>query len=186
MKPSSITIILGLITCGACVGSASATVFRDRTSFDGASQNVRTIDFESVRPDFDQQPEIDGVFFRNLSGPARIISGGTSKMLLGGSAGEITSLTVFLPPGTTAVGCDQFGSPMILSISTGESVTMEQSDTSRFVGFTSDQPIKYLSISFDFPEPTFDAIIDNLSYGQRRAGNEPPVPKILVTDNTGR
>jgi hypothetical protein len=151
MKPSCITIILGLITCGACVGSASATVFRDRTSFDGASQNVRTIDFESVRPDFDQQPEIDGVFFRNLAGPARIISGGTSKMLLGGSAGEITSLTVFLPPGTTAVGCDQFGSPMILAISTSESVTMDQSDTSRFVGFTSDQPIKYLSISLIFP-----------------------------------
>jgi hypothetical protein len=161
-------------------------VFRDRASFNAASQNLSTIDFEFVRPDFDQQPEIDGVFFRSLSGPARIISGESSKMLLASSVGEITSLYVFLPPGTTAVGVDQFGSPMIVTTSTGESVTMEQSDASRFVGFTTNQPMEYVRIFFDFPEPTFDAIIDNLSFGQRRAANEPPAPQILVTNNTGR
>ena len=70
---------------------------------------------------------------------------------------------------------------MIVSTSTGESVTMNQSDASTFVGFVSDQPIESLTISFDFPEPTPDALIDNLSFGQRRAGNEPPAPQLLVT-----
>ena len=52
---------------------------------------------------------------------------------------------------------------MTLSISTGESVTMDQSDTSTFVGFISDQPIQTLIITLEFPEPTPDALIDNLS-----------------------
>jgi len=42
-----------------------------------------------------------------------------------------------------------------------------------------------LIITLDFPEPTPSAEIDNLSFGQRRTGNEPPVPQLLVT-NTGR
>ena len=68
---------------------------------------------------------------------------------------------------------------------TGESVTMSPSDTSTFVGFVSDQPIQRLIITFDFPEPTPNAFVDNLSFGQRRVGNEPPVPQLLMT-NTGR
>jgi hypothetical protein len=75
---------------------------------------------------------------------------------------------------------------MIVSIPNGESVTMDQSDTSTFVGFVSDQPIQKLTISFDFPEPTVSAVVDNLSFGQRRDGNEPPVPQLLVTTDTGR
>ena len=63
---------------------------------------------------------------------------------------------------------------------------MNQSDASTFVGFVSDQPIQKLIISFDFPEPTPSAIIDNLTFGQRRAGNEPPVPQLLVTTDTAR
>jgi len=42
-----------------------------------------------------------------------------------------------------------------------------------------------LIITLDFPEPTPNALVDNLSFGQRRAENEPPVPQLLVT-NTGR
>ena len=40
---------------------------------------------------------------------------------------------------------------------------MDQSDTSTFVGFISDQPIQTLIITLDSPEPTPDALIDNLS-----------------------
>src|SRR6185503_16559124 len=101
-----------------------------------------------------------------------------NKLLHAATVGEITRLLIFLPPGTTAVGCDQFSRPMILSTSTGESVTMDPSDTSNFVGFISDQPIQSLLITLDFPEPTPSALMDNLSYGQRRAGNEPPVPQL--------
>jgi hypothetical protein len=99
--------------------------------------------------------------------------------------GEFTLLRIFLPPGTTAVGCEQFATPMIVSISTGESVMMNPSDSSTFVGFVSDQPIQSLVIMLDVPEPTPNAVVDNLSFGQRRVGNEPPVPHLLVT-NTGR
>src|SRR5215213_5161466 len=173
-----------VLVCCASIGRADAAVFRDRAAFNAASQNVRTIDFESVlnvEPVF----EVDGVFFQNASRSPRIDIQQGSKVLVGETVGEFTRLTIFLPPGTTAVGCDQFSTPMIISISTGESVTMNQSDTSTFVGFVSDQPIQSLIIFFDFPEPTPDVLIDNLSFGQRRAGNEPPAPQLLVT-NTGR
>ena len=175
-----------LFWCGGSPSRAVAVVVRDRTAFNAASQNLRTIDFESEPPNFDQNPYIDGIVFQNLAGPPNIISGPNGKMLLGRSAGEITRLTIFLPPGTTAVGCDQFGTPMILSISSGESVTMDQTDGSRFVGFISEHPIQSVTVFFDFPEPTPDAVVDNLSFGQRRAGSEPPVPQLLVTNIAGR
>ncbi len=176
-----------VLLCFASFSRADAAVFRDRASFNAASQNLTTIDFESAAnaPD-GLRLEIDGVFFHNLSGvPSIVTAQNGNKLLHASTVGEITRLTIFLPPGTTAVGCDQFARPMILSISTGESVTMVQSDTSTFVGFISDQPISSLIITLDFPEPTPDALVDNLSFGQRRAENEPPVPQLLVT-NTGR
>lgn len=63
---------------------------------------------------------------------------------------------------------------------------MNPSDASTFVGFVSDQPIQKLMISLDFPEPTPPAVIDNLTFGQKRTGNEPPVPQLLVTTDTAR
>jgi hypothetical protein len=177
-----------VLVCCSSFSRANATVFRDRTSFNAASQNLNTIDFESAAnvPDGLGFLEIDGVFFRNANGVPSIVTGQNgNKLLRATTVAEFTRLTVFLPPGTTAVGCDQFSTPMIVSTSTGESVTMNQSDTSTFVGFISDQPIQSLIITLDFPEPTPDALVDNLSFGQRRVGNEPPVPQLLVT-STGR
>jgi len=172
-----------LISC-ASFTRADGAVFRDRASFNAASQNLNTIDFEKGAnvPDGLGYMEIDGVFFRNANGVPSIVAGQNgNKLLLAPTVIEFTRLTIFLPPGTTAVGCDQFNTPMILSISTGESVTMNQSDNSTFVGFVSDQAIQSLVITFDFPEPTPDALLDNLSFGQRRVGNEPPVPQLLGT-----
>lgn len=177
-----------VLVCCASPGRADAAVFRDRASFNAASQNLNTIDFEHGAhvPDGLGFLEIDGVFFRNANGVPLIVTGENgNKLLRAPTVIEFTRLTVFLPPGTTAVGCDQFIRPMSVLTSTGESVTMGESDTSNFVGFISDQPIESLIIAFDFPEPTPDVLIDNLSFGQRRAGNEPPVPQLLVT-NTGR
>lgn len=179
--------IVVLILCTS-PGRADGAVFRDRASFNAASQNLGTIDFESGAnvPDGLGFLEIDGVYFINASGVPSIVSGQNgNKLLRGSTLIEFTRLTIFLPPGTTAVGVDQFNRPMIVATSAGESVTMDQSDNSNFVGFVSDQPIQSLIISFDFPEPTPDVLIDNLSFGQRRAGNEPPAPQVLVT-NTGR
>ena len=170
-----------IFSLGGSSSRAEASVFRDRAAFNLASQNLRTIDFESVPANFENDAQIDGVSFRNLFGSLGVVSGPNGKVLFAAGVGEITFMTVFLPPGTTAVGCDQFNTPMILSIS-GESVTMNPSDGSTFVGFVSDQPIQTLTISLDFPEPTPSALIDNLSFGQRRAGNEPPAPQLLVTN----
>jgi hypothetical protein len=160
-------------------------VFRDRPAFNAASQNLHTIDFESVHT-VDSIQEIDGLFFQSIGGSGITTGQNGNKLLSVNSVGEITRMTILLPPGTTAVGCDQFTTPMIVSISTGESVTMDQSNPSTFVGFVSDQPIQTLVIMLDFPEPTPAALVDNLSFGQRRAGNEPPVPLLLVTTDTGR
>jgi len=179
--------VIVLISC-ASVSRVDATVFRDRASFNSASQNLSTVDFESGAniPDGLGFMEIDGLLFFNIGGvPSIVTTQNSNKLLEAPTIGEITLLTIFLPPGTTAVGCDQFATPMIVSTSSGESVTMSPSDTSTFVGFVSDQPIQRLIITFDFPEPTPNAFVDNLSFGQRRVGNEPPVPQLLMT-NTGR
>jgi hypothetical protein len=182
-----VSAIVVLICCTA-FSRADGAVFRDRASFNAASQNLNNIDFESPAnvPDGLGFLEIDGVFFHSATGVPSIVPGQIGNMLLRAqTVGEFTRLMVFLPPGTTAVGCSQFNTPMIVSVSTGESVMMNQSDTSTFAGFVSDQPIQTLIITLDFPEPTPDALVDDLSFGQRRAGNEPPTPQLLVT-NTGR
>lgn len=177
-----------VLVCCASAGRAGAAVFRDRAAFNAASQNLKTIDFESGAniSEVLGLVEIEGVFFTAAGGMPSIQTGQTgTKLLRSQSLIEFTRLTVFLPPGTTAIGFDQFNTPMIVTTSTGESVTMNQSDSSTFVGFVSDQPIQSVVVNFDFPEPTPDVLLDNLSFGQRRAGNEPPVPQLLVT-NTGR
>ena len=174
------SLLMLLVTCCA----TNATVFRDRPAFNAASQNRHVIDFESV-VNTDEGFNVDGVIFDNVVSMGMGTQQG-SKVLVGNSVGEFTRLTIFLPPGTTAVGCDQFSTPMIVAISTGESVMMNPGDASTFVGFVSDQPIERLIISLDVPEPTPPAIIDNLAFGQRRAGNEPPVPQLLVTTDTAR
>lgn len=180
-----------VLVCCSSLSRADAAVFRDRVSFNAASQNLNTIDFESTPnvPDGLGFLELDGVFFHNANGvPTIAIGQNGNKLLRGSTVLEFTRVTIFLPPGTTAVGLDQFNTPMIVAISTGsasETVTMNAGDNSTFVGFVSDQPIQSLVISLDFPEPTPDVLLDNLSFGQRRAGNEPPVPQLLVT-NTGR
>src|SRR5688500_15349976 len=176
-----------VLVCCSSFSIANATVFRDRASFNAASQNLNTIDFESGAnvPNDLSFLEIDGVIFRAANGPSIVTGQNGNKLMRAPSLIEFVRMTIFLPPGTTAVGVDQFNTPMIVSISTGESVTMNPSDTSTFVGFVSEQPIHTLIITLDFPEPTPEVLIDNLSFGQRRAGNEPPLPQLLVT-NTGR
>jgi len=172
----------GVLVMFCC--AANATVFRDRAAFNAASQNLHVIDFESVVYK-EGELEVDGLVLQSAAGMAIATQQG-SKVLVVHSVGEFTQLTILLPPGTTAVGCDQFTTPMIVSINNGESVMMDQSNTSTFAGFVSDQPIQRLIVSLDVPEPTPQAVIDNLTYGQRRAGNEPPVPQLLTTTDTAR
>ncbi len=181
--------VVSLLLFCLCAGTrASAAVFRDRAAFEAAALNLHTIDFESgPRQTSGSQYDIEGIRFISAFGLTVAPDFGTTNTKLHAhTVGEITFMTVYLPPGTTAVGFDQFEKPMIISTSTGESVTMSQSDGSTFVGFTSDQPIRTLTVMLDFPEPTPNAVLDNFSYGQRRAGNEPPRPLLLTYDATGR
>jgi hypothetical protein len=170
----------------ACAGSTAVaqTVFRDRAAFEAAAQNLRTINFDDApQPAEGPEPyEVDGVRFRSITRVELFAApGSTDKRLYAPTVGEITRLTVYLPPGTTAVGLDQFARPMLVN-----GVLMTQGDGSNFVGFVSDTPITELIIMLDTPEPTPTAEIDNLTFGQKRAGNDPPKPTLLTDAATGR
>ena len=185
-RVASFVSLLFICLCPAL--SADAAVFRDRAAFEAAAQNLRTVDFESEqRLEHGLRYDADGILFLSsfgLSVGAPI--GSTNKMLFAHTVGEITYMTIYLPPGTTAVGFDQFARPMQVFATPGESVTMSQGDGSNFIGFISDQPIQTLTVTLDSPEPTPNAELDNFAYGQRRAGNEPPKPLLLTSSPTGR
>ena len=184
---SVVTLLLLCISAGS--RSSAAAVFRDRAAFEAAAQNLHTIDFEGERREISGSGEynVDGIRFLSTFGLTVAPDLGTTNTRLHAhTIGEITFMTVYLPPGTTAVGFDQFAKPMNISTSTGESVTMVASDNSTFVGFVSGEPIQTLTVMLDFPEPTPNAVLDNFSFGQRRAGNEPPSPLLLTNATTGR
>jgi hypothetical protein len=179
---SFVPLFLLFIIAGST--ASAQTVFRDRAAFEAAAQNLRTIDFDSAPQPTDGLGfyEVDGVRFRSINGLEVFgDSGSTDRRLAARTIGEITRLSVYLPPGTTAVGLDQFSRPMSVG-----GVTMTAGDGSNFVGFVSDSPMTELVIMLDFPEPTPDAVIDNLTFGQRRAGNDPPRPLLLTDAPTGR
>src|SRR5215211_5469168 len=119
---SSVLKLFGLgailvLVCWAATGRADAAVFRDRAAFNGAAQNLHVIDFESVvnvEPVF----EVDGVYFRNANRSPRIDTQQGNKVLVGDTVSEFTRLIIFLPPGTSAVGCDQFSTLMNDTMST--------------------------------------------------------------------
>ncbi|HEX8281968.1 MAG TPA: hypothetical protein VF588_01215 [Pyrinomonadaceae bacterium] len=176
------------LLCLFSASSADATVFRDRAAFEAASQNLRTEDFESVGQFDWWRDTIDGLHFGlvGLGGHIGTWPGLSGKVFIAVGVPEITLLRIDLPPGITAVGLDQFARPMEVVTSTGEKVLMTQGDGSNFVGFVSDAPISWLLVTLDQPEPVPPAVMDNLTYGQRRAGNDPPKPLLLTYAATGR
>lgn len=186
---SFLSLLLLLCLYAVSPRGAEAAVFRDRAAFEAAAQNLRTLDFESVPSDLSRNNTIDGISFVNPIGfgvGTTSLTGVPGKVLYASGVGEIVYLTIYLPPGTTAVGCEQFSRPMEVSTSTGEKVLMTQSDGSNFVGFISDIPLGWLRVTLDEPEPVPTIYLDNLSYGQKRAGNEPPAPLLLTVQPSGR
>ncbi|MDT5294065.1 MAG: hypothetical protein QOJ76_945 [Acidobacteriota bacterium] len=176
-----------------CIGAGSqarveAAVFRDRAAFSAAAQNLHTVDFENQTSLSREKDTVDGIVFESLFGPLRVAAGvgAQGKVLRAGGVGEITQLLVRLPPGTTAVGCEQFTRSMDVTTSNGETVNIGATDATPFVGFVTDTPVEYLIFRVDFPEPTDDVVIDDLTFGQRRAGNDPPAPLLLFNAATTR
>ncbi|HYE13912.1 MAG TPA: hypothetical protein VD968_05675 [Pyrinomonadaceae bacterium] len=185
----ALSVVSLSVLCLFSAPSAGAAVFRDRASFEAASQNLHTLDFESVgRFDYWRGDTIDGLHFFNTGFSVTVGTwqGAQSKALIAQGVPEITYLRVELPPGTTAVGLDQFSRPMEVMTSAGEKAFMAQGDGSNFVGFVSEAPMAWLAVTLTEPEPTPPAVLDNLTYGQRRAGNEPPGPLLLTYGATGR
>ncbi|HEX8191145.1 MAG TPA: hypothetical protein VF586_22485 [Pyrinomonadaceae bacterium] len=182
---SSVSLFL---LCLFPASSADAAVFRDRSAFEAASQNLHTLDFESVERFDWWRDTIDGLPFGvvGFGGHVGTWPGLPGKVFISQGVPEITLLRIDLPPGTTAVGLDQFARPMEVMTSAGEKVLMTQGDGSNFVGFVSDVPIAWMLVTLDQPEPTPPAVLDNLTYGQKRAGNEPPKPFLLTNSLTGR
>lgn len=176
------------LLCLFLAPGVGATVLRDRAAFESAAQNLHTLDFESVGQFDWWRDTIDGLHFGFMGFGGRVSTwpGVPGKVLVSVGVPEITLLRIDLPPGTTAVGCDQFARPMEVITSAGEKVLMTQGDGSNFVGFVSDAPIAWLRVTLDFPEPTPPAGVDNLTCGQKRAGNDPPKPLLLTVGATGR
>jgi hypothetical protein len=99
-------------------------------------------------------------------------------------------LEIQLPPGTTAVGCDQFITPMRVSTSTGQQITVTAQTSSTFIGFVSDVPIRTLVFHTDdnmFPNHNPDDLeLDDLVFGQKKNGTQAPAPLLLTEENTER
>jgi len=179
---SFVSLFLFFVFAGPA--ASAQTVFRDRAAFEAAAQNLRTINFESEPQSRSGALayDVDGIRFISSGGLAvEAAPGSTDKKLEALTVGEFTRLVIYLPPGTTAVGLDQFSRPMSVG-----GVTMTAGDGSNFIGFVSDSPVTELVIMLDAPEPTPSAVIDNLTFGQHRAGNDPPRPLLLADAPTGR
>jgi hypothetical protein len=90
--------VVVVIVVGASPSRADAAVFRDRPSFNAASQNLNTIDFESGAnfPDGLGFLEIDGVFFRSPNAASIITGQNGNKLLRAPTLIEFTRLTISL------------------------------------------------------------------------------------------
>ncbi len=130
---------------------------------------------------------MDGVVFDNVFGglftaPTGHFSG---RSLFATGAGEITELTIYLPPGTTAVGCDQFTTPIDVFTSTGQSFTLREPRPSTFIGFVSDVPIRWLAFTGSgsrFPDFNPNALeVDDLVFCQREQSGQ-ALSALILTD----
>lgn len=183
------TLLFALILASVSATKATVTIYDNRAAFVNASSNLHTIDFEDQPLSYRPGPIIlDGIVFdNNNTGPMGISKDKLpSKVLFSGGPGEFTELTIFIPPGTTAVGLDSLGGQWRVTLSTRDSFTIEGS---RFVGFTSDVPIRSLrffaSDTLFMGAPAW-AYIDNLMFGIAKMGAQPLSPTLLTVEGQDR
>ena len=167
----------------------NADTFTDRNAFIAASQNLRSYDFQ------DQTPTtgaftittlvVDGIVLRGFGSLAVDITQSNNKLVRSVSVGESSRLTVNLPPGTTAVGFEELGTPVKVVTSTGEEFTFSNNGVWSFVGFTSNTEIRSFQLETLFNNDFApDIRLDNLLVGNKNS-NQPIAPMLFADQQNG-
>ena len=188
----------------AAVARADVIFFDDRAAFAAAAAELRALDFEGLPP----VPvfgvlTLEGVGFSGINGvvPATAPDfgyAGPGTALVNIGVPEISSLSVSLPGGVTAVGADVLAlfpdntSPIVVTLSSGESFTLggvgDPLPARQFVGFASDVAIASLTFrSSGGAAATASRVgLDDFAFGQaRRAQAAVPEPGTLALLGTG-
>src|SRR2546421_3315032 len=181
--------VLALALFLVFAGHVKATTFTDRATFTAASQNLRSYDFNDQTPTGNAititSLVVDGIVFTGFGSIRIDTSGPSNKIVRSLSVGESTRLTVDLPPGTTAVGFEEFGFPVKVQTSTGEEFTFANQGAWTFVGFTSAQEIRSLRFETVFNnEFAPDIYLDNLLVGQENS-SQPIAPTLFADQQSG-
>lgn len=170
------------------------TLYTSKTAFNNATTGLTEVTFEGLIPpdtasELPNGTVISGVTF---SSPQYmfIVNCATSASFIYGNCQTVVPLTGFttiagtgtfpnpitaaLPTGITAVGVDllpyNIPTEYTIAISTGDSYTLSVGNEVSFVGFTSETPISFLTISANNAN---GIVFDNLTYGQAQSIPEP-------------
>ena len=179
----AIYIVLGFAT------QIKAVTFTDRDAFITASRNLRSYDFQDQTPTTSAFTittlVVDGIVFRGFGSLAVDVTPSNNKLVRSVSVGESSRLTVDLPPGTTAIGFEEFGTPVKVVTSTGEEFTFSNSGVWTFVGFTSDTEIRSFQLETLFNNDFApDIRVDNLLVGNKNS-NQPIAPIVFTDQQNG-
>jgi hypothetical protein len=204
LSRATATLALTASTAFALAGVGQAAIFTSKAAFLAATTGITTVDFEGLIPPdtatiIANNTTISEVTFTNpwsflfvlncvtfpnnfgnctdaipLVGPTSIVATGVTQNLI----------TATLPSGITAVGVDLLpyninNGQVTVSISTGDSQTVNVGNNVQFVGFTSTTPITFLR---QFSANT-GLLFDNLVYGQANSVN-PPSPTDVPEPST--
>ena len=187
-----LTALAGM-TLAAASARADLVIYTDRTTFEAHSQGLQTITFEGLAPldsftFFPSPPGLTqlGVNFQGSPNNLFVIDPGFNPPNFNWNSGQFLqenssggTLSVTLPPGTTAVGLDVSSfnpQSAILQLSTGDVLTVPEPGKPNFafIGFTSDVPVTGLSITITGNgNPT----VDNFSFGLASVGPAAGVPE---------
>jgi hypothetical protein len=162
---------------------ARIKIYTDRAAFMAASQNLAATDFEDQAPQQGQSITVNGITFETDT-VVYITTYNGSKVVRGQTHGEGTSLDIYPPPGTTAIGFDQLTARMQVIIS-GVAFYNYPAGSPDFLGIVSSVPLPRVHCRFSaFPGSAGDIIFDNFLVGQ--AGPLPPAPKAFDFDGDRR
>jgi hypothetical protein len=158
---------------------ARVRIFTDRQAFKAASQNLVATDFEDQPLQRSSSITVNGITFQSVLAFVQINIRNASKVVIGETAGEGTSLNILPPSGTTAIGFEQLTGRMDVTIfGIGEYHYPQSSST--FLGIVSSVPIQGMQFRFSCSGCSPDMIFDDFLVGQAKP--EPPLPAAFDFD----